>query len=123
MRSKIKRVWGKCDKFDVEFSLLSTGEWVCTVPPDTDDGQYAVEIFAYNEAGKTSCYTGILYMCSGVCHLEIKVRDSSIRNEKFAVAVRENVHVKIEKGAKIGVYFRLRPRYKVKIEKGCECVC
>lgn len=70
-RPKILRVWGKADNLDIEFS--KEGErWACTVPPDTKDGQYAAEIHVINEFSQTAYWTGTLYMCNGVCHLEIK---------------------------------------------------
>ena len=56
-RPKILRVWGRADGFDLEFK--KTGElWDCTVPPDTKDGQYAVEIHGINEFGQTAYWTG-----------------------------------------------------------------
>jgi len=69
-RPKIIRVWGKADDFDIEFHE-SGGRWICTVPPDTKDGQYAVEIHAINVFGEMAYWTGTLYMCNGVCHLEL----------------------------------------------------
>ena len=70
-RPEILRVWGKADSFDIEFSKTE-GLWVCTVPPDTKDGQYAAEVHAINEFGQTAYWTGTLYMCNGICHLELK---------------------------------------------------
>ena len=70
-RSEILRVWGKADSFDIEFSKTG-GLWVCAVPPDTKDGQYAVEVHAINEFEQTAYWTGTLYMCNGICHLELK---------------------------------------------------
>lgn len=70
-KSKIIRLWGRADNFDIEFTENEGGIWTCIVPPDTVDGQYACEIWAINEIGKYAYWTGILYMCNSVCHLEI----------------------------------------------------
>lgn len=66
-RPKIIRVWGKADSFDIEFTHLGGTRWEANVPPDTTDGQYAVEIWAMNEFKETTYWTGELYMCNGVC--------------------------------------------------------
>ena len=77
IKSKNVRVWGKADNFDIELTFIGytrdgTGElWQCEVSADVQDGQYACEIWAINEAGKTAYWTGILYMVNGVCHMEI----------------------------------------------------
>jgi len=75
MRTKpeIVRVWGRADSFDIEFERIEgTFRWKCSVPPDTSDGIYAVEIWAVNEIGQMVYYTAELYMCGGVCHLKFK---------------------------------------------------
>ena len=97
-RSPIVRVWGKADSFDIEFSQSSSGKWTCKVPPDTKDGQYACELKAQNEAGKTAYYTGILFMCSGVCHVDLKPRCTEIREEKYHVKIGEKYRLPVEKG-------------------------
>lgn len=70
-RSKIIRVWGTADTFDIEFTFISGIEWKCSIPPDTADGVYAVELFAMNELQETTHWTGELFMCNGVCHLKL----------------------------------------------------
>ncbi|MBQ4347286.1 MAG: hypothetical protein IJC39_02425 [Firmicutes bacterium] len=65
------RVWGRADSFDLEFTLLPNGIRQAIVPPDTKDGQYAVQIFAMNEAGQTGSWTGILYMSGGICDIRL----------------------------------------------------
>ena len=101
-RPKILRVWGRADGFDLEFK--KEGElWDCTVPPDTKDGQYAVEIHGVNEFGQTAYWTGTLYMCNGICHLELKEVLYVINFKKQGDPVRflEQTHaLTIRKGCK-----------------------
>ncbi len=68
----IIRVWGKADNFEIEFTNTGGTAWECTVPPDLEDGQYAVEINAMNEHGETAYWTGILFMLQGTPCLHIK---------------------------------------------------
>lgn len=74
-RPKIVRLYGRADNFELEFSHQGGTTWTCTVPPDTDDGIYAVELTAVNEYGESAYWTGELYMCKGVCHIEIMKND------------------------------------------------
>lgn len=65
---EIIRVWGRADRFDIEFSRIDINrddQWEVSIPPDLSDGQYAVEIHAINRAGYTDFWTGILYMANG----------------------------------------------------------
>ncbi len=71
-RSQIVRVWGKADSFDIEFTYEEGIRWECSVPPDISDGVYAAEIYAMNTLGETAHWCGELFMCNGICHLEIK---------------------------------------------------
>ena len=70
-KPKIIRLYGRADTFDLEFVHEGGTTWRCAVPPDTDDGVYSVELTAVNELGETAYWTGELYMCGGVCHMEI----------------------------------------------------
>lgn len=69
-RPEIVRVWGHADDFDIEFDRGAEHIWKCSVPPDTEDGIYAVEIWARNEFGQTAYTTAELYMCDKVCHIK-----------------------------------------------------
>lgn len=106
-KPRIVRVWGKADNFDIEFkkSEKSGGKWLCAIPPDTKDGQYATEIFGINEYGEKAYWTGILYMCGGVCHLEIMAQPFTfwLSERRFSFVVEE-------------------PNYVIIIKKGCEHV-
>lgn len=74
-KPKIVRLYGKADNLDIEFTYVGGTTWTCEVPPDMDDGVYAVELTAVNEYGEATYWTGELYMCGGVCHMEIKKND------------------------------------------------
>ena len=99
---KIIRVWGRADNFDIELSEKG-GRWVCTVPPDIADGQYAVELHAVNLFGETAYWTGTLYMCNGVCHLEIK-------EVPYVIMFSKNTDR----------LFFLEQSHEILIRKGCE---
>lgn len=65
----ITRVWGKADRFEIEF-VYQDGRWDFRgLPPDLDDGQYAVELHAAKDSGSVGHWTGILYMMQGVASL------------------------------------------------------
>lgn len=66
----IVRVWGTCDKIQVEFKYEGGKQWSCTVPPDLKDGIYVAEFWAQDEQGRIGHWTGFLYMSSGVCHFK-----------------------------------------------------
>jgi len=72
VRYKIARVWGKADSFDIEFTHKGGTRWSASVPPDYNDGVYACEIWALNEYGETAYWAGVLFMCDGVCCIDIK---------------------------------------------------
>ena len=48
------------------------GGWRAILPPDLADGQYVVTLTATDEAGNVSDYRGVLYLCAGVCRLELR---------------------------------------------------
>lgn len=62
----ITAVWGRADGHNVVFQPSQRGDWWVSVPPDLTDGQYAVEIWAENDAGEQSYWTGTLYMVDSV---------------------------------------------------------
>lgn len=72
MSTDVKRVWGTADNIALEFKYLGRERWETTVPPDTKDGVYAVELWAINGAGELGYWAGELFMCSGVCCIEIE---------------------------------------------------
>lgn len=74
-RPKIVRLFGRADSFDIEFAHKGGITWGCTVPPDTGDGVYSVELTAVNELGETAFWTGELFMCGGACCMKIMRND------------------------------------------------
>lgn len=72
MAYRITRVWGKADSFYIEFTHAGGTRWKASVPPDRKDGVYAAEIWAVNEFGETAYWAGELFMCGGVCCIEIQ---------------------------------------------------
>lgn len=119
IKAKILRVWGKADSFDIEFEHKGGTRWICRVPPDTKDGQYATEIRAVNEFGETAYWTGILYMCGGVCHLEILSEPftfwfSASRIDVTAVC-QELLHI----SEKMRAIVFGEPDFEIHIKKGC----
>lgn len=69
---EIVRVWGTADSFDIELHQNDNGRWVCSLPPDLIDGQYAVQLFAMRSNGLIGMWTGILYVSNGISCLHLK---------------------------------------------------
>lgn len=64
----IATVRGSADEH--ELVLTSTGSgWRATLPPNLADGQYVVTLTATDEAGNSTDYRGVLYLCAGICSL------------------------------------------------------
>lgn len=84
----IKRVYGKADSFDLIF-IENGGIWIVSVPADLEDGRYVVELFAEDNFGFTSFYTGILYMFDGKAAFEMNDDDIYIglHKEDFFVQI------------------------------------
>ena len=69
-RAKVIRVFGKADSFDIE--LTPNGDrWEVDIPPDLTDGVYAVQLTAINEVGDEAHWVGELFMCNGVCCINL----------------------------------------------------
>lgn len=61
----IIRVWGTADNIALELKQ-NNGRWVCNLPPDLVDGQYAIQLFAMRGNGETGMWTGVLYITNGI---------------------------------------------------------
>ncbi|MGN1348857.1 MAG: hypothetical protein ACI4VI_07925 [Acutalibacteraceae bacterium] len=70
LRSEIVSVWGKADAYSVTFEKREN-LWVCSVPTDLSDGAYECCFYAKNEKGTVTSWTGTLYMCSGICRIDV----------------------------------------------------
>lgn len=77
--------------FDIAFTNTGGTVWSCRVPPDLEDGAYATEIHAMNEFGQTAYWTGFLYMCNGVCHVEFHI-------PKYTVWYSTGFKIELERG-------------------------
>lgn len=92
MRYEIARVWGKADLFDIEFTHKGGTKWSASVPPDFKDGVYATEIWALNVFGERAYWAGELFMCNGVCCIEIEQSSCQLwlspRNYQFTILDR-----------------------------------
>ena len=61
----IVRVWGTADGAELELKIHN-GRWVCSLPPDFIDGQYAILLYAMRGNGSVGTWTGILYVSDGM---------------------------------------------------------
>lgn len=68
----IVKVWGTCDKIQIEFTYEGGTAWSCIVPPDFEDGIYVAEFWAIDTLDRIGHWSGFLYMSSGVCHFKFK---------------------------------------------------
>lgn len=69
--TKVIRVFGRADSFDIEFK--SQGDaWVVDVPPDMTDGVYAVQLTAIDENNVRAFHVGELYMVNGICCFRLR---------------------------------------------------
>ena len=100
MNTDVKRVWGKADNFSLEFNYIGDEQWETTVPPDTKDGVYAVELWAINGAGELGHWTGELFMCSGVCCVKIFSQPYQIwfKAKKHQITIDKRLMIIFERG-------------------------
>lgn len=119
-KPKIKEVTGTADEFNLVFSKGEDGLWQCFVPPDTRDGMYAVTIKAVNVINETAFWSGFLYMCNGVCHLEL-------RPERYQAVISSRCYKATVAGKKYNSVISLKnykfllkePKYKMIFEERC----
>lgn len=70
--SRVIRVYGVCDDWQVEFANVKENLWQCSVPTDLTDGQYACKFYAVDDDGDIGLWCGVLYMSSGKVCIEIE---------------------------------------------------
>lgn len=58
----IIKMWGQADSYPLVFNKTKCGDWRVSVPADLSDGRYITSIFAEDESGLQTIWTGILYM-------------------------------------------------------------
>ena len=123
MDYKITRVWGKADSFDIEFTYIGGTRWKASVPPDKNDGVYAVGIWAMNEYGEVAYWAGELFMCGGVCCLNIHQSAYQIWflpfNYRIEVSERGGFEVDVKPRK---YHLELLDRMKLIIRKECSHV-
>lgn len=100
MSTDVKRVWGKADGLSLEFTYKGEEQWETAVPPDTKDGVYAVELWAINGAGELGHWTGELFMCSGVCCINIFSQPYQIwfKTQRHQIVIDKRLIIMFERG-------------------------
>ncbi len=90
MSGDIVRVWGTADNIPIELHK-SNGRWVCDLPPDFTDGQYAVLLNAKKLNGTVGIWTGILYMTNGVPCIRLlqEIYQLVLLPERFTLQLKE----------------------------------
>lgn len=121
-KPKIVRVWGRADSFDIEFTHEGGTRWKCSVPPDTKDGQYAVEIWAVNEFGELAYWTGELFMVNGVCCLRFDESPYRIWVRLSSAQIGSLISCSQMHLAQNDFKIRLAPVTQITVRKGCHHV-
>ncbi|WP_458412790.1 PF13754 domain-containing protein [Schinkia sp. CFF1] len=57
----IVKIVGHVDSVEIIFRLNTEGDWIATIPKDLD-GEYVVEVNAYDEAGNMSYASSMLFV-------------------------------------------------------------
>lgn len=114
-KPKITRVWGRADNFEVEFLNVGGTTWNVDVPPDLNDGVYAVHLTAVNELGEMATWIGELFMCGGVCCVTFKELPYQVwfKVNNYEVNFSDKYHVEVKKTTKH--IFSVRPDTTLKI--------
>ena len=69
-RVEVLRIWGKADRFDLNFVRVGGDVWKADLPADLTDGQYACVLHAVDTHGGEAIWSGILYMHNGIATLQ-----------------------------------------------------
>lgn len=90
--SDIIRVWGTADNISLELKI-DNGRWICNLPPDLIDGQYAVQLFAVRGNGSVGMWTGMLYIANGIKCLHLKQEKYTLwlNREQYSVLLNQEV--------------------------------
>lgn len=104
--SKIARVYGKADDFDIEF-VRKGDRWAVEIPQDLSDGRYVVRITAVDVAGNACYWIGELYMMNSVCHMKIKRHRTGCFFSAETYRMNTSVPHRMEfSSKKYGIYFK-----------------
>ena len=109
-RPKILRLWGKADDFEIEFFNEGGTIWKVDVPPDLNDGVYAVHLTAVNELGEMATWVGELFMCGGVCCVTFEEQPYQmwLKVNNYELQFSDKYHIEVNKTAK--------PLYNIRFE-------
>ena len=116
----IIRVWGVADNIKLEL-LIDNGRWICNLPPDLIDGQYAVQLFAMRANGSVGMWTGKLYATNGIrcLHLNQEKYTLWLNREQYSVLLKQEVN-KLQLLAEHLINISLSPeRIKINLIKEC----
>lgn len=69
----VRRVFGKANSQDIIFERKEGGRWEVTVPSNLD-GEYAVEVYAEDDAGNVAYVCSMVFIICGH-ELQVKVLD------------------------------------------------
>jgi hypothetical protein len=92
----IARVIGKVDGKSIVF-YPDGSKWAAAVPKDMTDGEYVLEITAYDVAGNTAYSTG-MYFIVDLKHLRVEIRplnyETREAQELYKILQPEGAHYK-----------------------------
>lgn len=118
----IIRVYGTADNIGLELEL-NDGRWVCNLPPDLVDGQYAVQLFAVRGNGSVGMWTGVLYVANGIACLHLKQEKYSLwlNRDRIALSLNgEKNPIKLLHQRKVNISL-LPVRFRINLLKECCC--
>lgn len=118
--AEIVRVWGTADNIQLELKL-DNGRWICSLPPDLIDGQYAVQLFAMRGNGSVGMWTGTLYVANGIrcLHLNQAKYTLWLNCEQYSILLNQEV-IKLQLLPEQQLNISLVPeRIKINLIKEC----
>jgi predicted AlkP superfamily phosphohydrolase/phosphomutase len=99
----VQSLIGRADNHQLVFNKVEGERWEAIVPSDLDDGTYVIELWATDEYGNTSYYTGIFYLFDGrSTYLEVIEDDfhAVILNDKHNLELTDQafgVEIQVDK--------------------------
>lgn len=91
---EIVRVWGRADEYDLTFEHKHGSTWVFNgLPPDLEDGTYALQIWAENAAGAVGTRTGWLFLSKGVMCVQLDTEPEIAERVETDVAELDGVDI------------------------------
>lgn len=94
----VNRLEGKVDSRTVAFTRDDSGQWFAVIPADLD-GEYIVEVTAYDDAGNSSFTTSMLFTVD-LKTLVVKLQPpnfaTSARADDLAIELQPNYATHVE---------------------------